>query len=37
VMPAEGIEYTVVNGRVSYEHGRQSGELAGQVIRSVAA
>ncbi|MDO8433731.1 MAG: amidohydrolase family protein [Candidatus Binatus sp.] len=37
VMPAEGIEYTVVNGRVSYVHGRQSGELAGQVIRSVAA
>ena len=34
VMPAEGIEYTIVNGRVSYEHGQQSGELAGQVIRS---
>ncbi|HLW70005.1 MAG TPA: amidohydrolase family protein [Candidatus Binataceae bacterium] len=36
VMPAEGIEYTVVNGKVSYEHGRQSGALAGEVIRSVA-
>jgi N-acyl-D-amino-acid deacylase len=37
VMPAEGIEYTIVNGKVSYEHGRQSGTLAGEVIRSVAA
>jgi N-acyl-D-aspartate/D-glutamate deacylase len=37
VMPAEGIEYTVVNGRVSYEHGRQNGTLAGEVIRSSAA
>jgi N-acyl-D-aspartate/D-glutamate deacylase len=36
VMPAEGIEYTVVNGKVSYEHGRQSGTLAGEVIRSAA-
>jgi N-acyl-D-aspartate/D-glutamate deacylase len=37
VMPAEGIEYTVVNGRMSYEHGKQSGDLAGQVIRSTVA
>jgi N-acyl-D-aspartate/D-glutamate deacylase len=37
VMPAEGIEYTVVNGKVSYEHGRHSGTLAGEVIRSGAA
>jgi N-acyl-D-aspartate/D-glutamate deacylase len=37
VMPAEGIEYTIVNGRMSYEHGRQSGTLAGEVIRSTAA
>src|ERR1700719_1561575 len=29
VMPAEGIEYTIVNGRMSYEHGKQSGALAG--------
>jgi N-acyl-D-amino-acid deacylase len=36
VMPAEGIEYTVVNGRMSYEHGKQSGDLAGEVIRSSA-
>jgi N-acyl-D-amino-acid deacylase len=34
VMPAEGIEYTIVNGKVSYEHGRQSGTLAGEVLRS---
>jgi N-acyl-D-amino-acid deacylase len=37
VMPAEGIEYTIVNGRVSYEHGKQSGDLAGEVIRSTTA
>jgi hypothetical protein len=36
-MPAEGIEYTIVNGRMSYEHGKQSGTLAGEVIRSTAA
>ena len=37
VMPAEGIEYTIVNGRMSYEHGKQSGALAGEVIRSTTA
>jgi N-acyl-D-amino-acid deacylase len=37
VMPAEGIEYTIVNGRMSYEHGTQSGALAGEVMRSTAA
>jgi N-acyl-D-amino-acid deacylase len=37
VMPAEGIEYTIVNGRMSYQHGKQSGDLAGQVIRSTVA
>ncbi len=37
VMPAEGIEYTIVNGRMSYEHGKQSGALAGEVMRSSAA
>ncbi len=36
VMPAEGIEHTIVNGRVSYEHGKHNGTLAGEVIRSVA-
>jgi N-acyl-D-aspartate/D-glutamate deacylase len=36
VMPAEGIEYTIINGKTSYEHGRQTGTLAGEVIRSAA-
>jgi N-acyl-D-amino-acid deacylase len=36
VMPAEGIEYTVVNGRVSYEHGKHAGNLPGKVVRSRA-
>ena len=37
VMPAEGIEvHTIVNGRMSYEHGTQSGALAGEVMRSTA-
>ena len=34
VMPAEGIEYTIVNGDVLYEHGHHSGYLPGQVLRS---
>ena len=37
VMPAEGIEYTVVNGAVVYKHGKHSGAMPGQVIRSSAA
>jgi hypothetical protein len=37
VMPAQGIEYTVVNGHLSYQHGKQSGDLAGEVIRSSVA
>ena len=37
VMPAEGIEYTIVNGRMSYEHGKQSGALAGEVMRSTTS
>ena len=36
VMPAEGIEYTVVNGEVLYEHGKHSGAVPGQVLRSGA-
>jgi N-acyl-D-aspartate/D-glutamate deacylase len=36
VMPAEGVEYTIVNGDVLYEHGRHSGYLPGQVLRSGA-
>jgi N-acyl-D-amino-acid deacylase len=34
VMPARGIEYTVVNGEVLYEHGKVSDTLPGQVLRS---
>jgi N-acyl-D-aspartate/D-glutamate deacylase len=34
VMPARGIEYTVVNGNVLYEHGKLDGSLPGQVLRS---
>jgi N-acyl-D-amino-acid deacylase len=36
VMPAEGIEYTIVNGDVLYEHGVHSGYLPGRVLRSGA-
>jgi N-acyl-D-aspartate/D-glutamate deacylase len=36
VMPAEGIEYTIVNGQVLYEHGRHTGAMPGEVIRSTA-
>ncbi|MGH7917010.1 MAG: amidohydrolase family protein, partial [Candidatus Binataceae bacterium] len=36
VMPAEGIEYTVVNGQLLYEHGQHSGALPGTVLRSSA-
>ena len=36
VMPAEGIEYTIVNGDVLYEHGEHSGYLPGRVLRSGA-
>ncbi|MEA2680147.1 MAG: hypothetical protein QOK03_1869 [Candidatus Binataceae bacterium] len=36
VMPATGIEYTVVNGEVLYEHGKVSGAMPGQVLRSGA-
>ncbi len=34
VMPAHGIEYTVVNGEVLYEHGKASGAMPGRVLRS---
>ena len=36
VMPAEGVEYTIVNGDVLYEHGHHSGYLPGQILRSGA-
>jgi len=34
VMPATGIEYTIVNGTVVYEAGDMTGALPGQVLRS---
>ena len=34
VMPAAGIEYTIVNGVVTCEHGAPTGARAGQVLRS---
>jgi N-acyl-D-aspartate/D-glutamate deacylase len=34
VMPAQGIQYTVVNGGVLYESGKHTGALPGQVLRS---
>jgi N-acyl-D-amino-acid deacylase len=34
VVPARGIEYTIVNGEVVYEHGRHTGALPGTVLRS---
>ena len=37
VMPARGVEYTVVNGTVLYEHQKHTGALPGQVLRSGAA
>lgn len=37
VMPARGVEYSVVNGAVLYEHGKHTGALPGQVLRSGVA
>ena len=34
VMTAQGIEYTIVNGKVLYEHRNHTGDLPGQVLRS---
>jgi N-acyl-D-aspartate/D-glutamate deacylase len=34
VMPSRGIEYTVVNGEVLYEHGKLSDAMPGRVLRS---
>jgi N-acyl-D-amino-acid deacylase len=33
-MPARGINYTIVNGQIAYEHGSPTGALPGQVLRS---
>ena len=37
VMPAQGVEYTIVNGSVLYEHGKHTGAMPGQVLRSEQA
>ena len=34
VTQAQGIEYTIVNGRVLYDRGKHTGALPGQVLRS---
>jgi len=34
VMTAQGIEYTIVNGKVLYKHGKPTGDLPGRVLRS---
>jgi N-acyl-D-amino-acid deacylase len=34
VVPARGVEYTIVNGTVIFEHGRDTGARTGQVLRS---
>jgi N-acyl-D-aspartate/D-glutamate deacylase len=36
IVEAHGIEYTIVNGRLCYEHGKPTGDLNGQVLRSGA-
>jgi hypothetical protein len=37
VMPARGVEYTVVNGQVLYDHQQHTGALPGKVLRSATA
>ena len=34
IMPAQGVQYTVVNGTVLYENGKHTGAFPGQVLRS---
>ncbi|HEY2104863.1 MAG TPA: amidohydrolase family protein, partial [Candidatus Binataceae bacterium] len=34
VMGASGVEYTLVNGEVVYEHGQPTGKLSGCLLRS---
>jgi len=34
VTQAQGIEYTIVNGKVLYENGKHTGVLPGRVLRS---
>jgi N-acyl-D-amino-acid deacylase len=37
VMEARGVEYTVVNGEVLFEHGKDTGSRTGQVLHSATA
>ena len=37
VVPARGVEFTIVNGEVLFEHGRDTGVRSGQVLRSANA
>jgi N-acyl-D-amino-acid deacylase len=34
VMPSRGVEYTIVNGAVTWERGAMTGAIAGEVLRS---
>jgi N-acyl-D-aspartate/D-glutamate deacylase len=34
IVPANGVEYTVVNGEVLYEHQKHTGVFPGRVLRS---
>jgi N-acyl-D-aspartate/D-glutamate deacylase len=36
IQRAEGVFYTIVNGKVIYEDGKLSGEMAGEVLRGAA-
>ena len=36
IQRSEGVHYTIVNGKVIYDEGKLSGELAGTVLRSAA-
>jgi N-acyl-D-amino-acid deacylase len=37
VMPARGVEYTIVNGDILFEHGSDTGARSGQVLHSATA
>lgn len=37
VVPARGVEYTIVNGETLFEHGKDTGSRSGQVLRSGSA
>ena len=33
-MPAQGVQYTIVNGEVLFDDGKHTGAMPGQVLRS---